>query len=431
MSLHDLVTIARHILYVYVLQMSFDIFQLLTYASGAKKCQSCIRDCIFLPCMTRPLATLAFEISEKGNVDIYIVSGSKEDIIAKYIVSDIHGRNSKGLSHHKTSVFNPIRQSPSKATISSTRKEGPASMDASHLNLASLSLHLFTVVLKRARQKVGHVQSVLICAPSLVQFLGANDGFIQSSAHATNNGKNVIHGIQYSKNKGPESFSCGEATYIFDFRAQAPVRPLIRTLDPTSVSYAIGPGAFALILSSKMIENNASDCYVNIITNTLGVCRESLRLVGQVQLQAEIHQRNQEVIVCHASTPSASPSINLLMKVTDMERRNKIDTTCYGKIKCFERQSRVINVLRKKPASPRETCILWRKEICIETRRTANDKLYMRPRIDGAGYIITGGLGGIGGLICQITPKGSVVISRRGFSSNSRICNLNFISIHK
>eukprot|EP00890_Picochlorum_soloecismus_P002222 jgi/Picsp_1/2/NSC_00002-R1_beta-ketoacyl synthase len=412
-------------------QMSFDVFQFLTSASIAKKCETCIRKCIFLPCMPRPGATVAFEISERGYVSIDILSGAKQEKLSTFLMSVILECNGKVLPRRCISLFNLISQSPSKASISSTQKGGPASMDISHLSLASLSLHVFTLALERTCQKIRHVQSVLICAPSLAQVFDADENFIQSSDQNTSNGKNIMYGIHYSSNKGVERCSHAEATYICEFRAQAPVCPLIGTLDTVPVSNINRPREFAVFLSQKTYDIGSNDFYVNIITNTLGVCQESLRLVGQVHLQAEIHQQNQEVIACHASTLSASPSLNLLIKVTDMERRNKIDNNCHGKAKQFASESRVINVMKRKKASTRVTCILRRKEICMETRRSSKDKCFIKPSIDGAGCIITGGLGGIGGLICQITPEGSIAISRRGYSSNSRISNLDFISIQK
>lgn len=409
--------------------MSFDVFRFLRGTDVARgKCETSIRKCIFLPCLSGPGATVAFEISQGGDVNIDIISGTNQENISRFLISVILEPNSKALARRYFSLFNSRWQSPSKASISSTQKRGPASMDASHLNLASLSLHAFTVAWKGGRQKTRHVQSVLLCAPSFALVSDAHDNFVQSSDQNTINGKSYIYGIRYSGNKGAQNSSHAEAVYIFDVRAQAPLRSLNGNFDTAHVSNVHGPRAFALQLTENVSSNGY---FVNTITNTLGVCQESMRLAGEIHLRTEIYQQNQDAIGCHASAPSVWSSISLLMRVTEMERRNKIHTNCRCEAKRFGSGSRVINVLQRKKPSTINTSILWRKELCMETSMSRKDKYVMRPSVDGAGHIITGGLGGIGGLICQTVPEGAIVISRRGYSKKLRISNLGFISIHK
>jgi hypothetical protein len=196
------------------------------------------------------------------------------------------------------------------------------------------------------------------------------------------------------------------------------------------VSNVHGSRAFTLLFALQLTENVSTDDYfVHTITNTLGVCQESMRLAGDIYLRTEMYRQNQDAIGCHA--PSVWSSISLLMRVTEMERRNKIHKSWHRETKRFGSGSRVINVLQRKTPSTINTSILWRKELCMETPMSRKDKCVMRPSIDGARHIITGGLGGIGGLICQAVSEGSIVISRRGHSKNLRISNVGFISIHK
>ena len=415
--------------------MSFDVFRFLICTDIArKKCQTSIRKCVFLPCLTGPGATLAFEIYQTGDVNIDALSGTnqKQETISTFLTSFMLESNGKALTRRYFCLVNSIRQSPSKASIGSTQKRGPASMDASHLNLASLSLHTLTTALQGTRQKTRHVQSVLVCAPSFGPLSDGHDNFVRSFDQNTSNGENSIYGIQYSGNKEAQNFSHAEAAYIFEVRAQAPVCPLIGSFDIANVKNVNGPrvfaSCFALQLTEKVISN---DCFVNTITNTLGVCQESMRLAGQINLRTESHQRNPDVIGCHASAPSLSSSIHVLMKVTEMERRNKIRPNCHGEAKRFGSESLVITVLQRTKASTKHTSILWRKELCMEIPMSRKDKYVMRPSVNGAGHIITGGLGGIGSLICHTVPEGSIVISRRGYSKDLRISNLNFTSIHK